>query len=58
MSLTGQVWHAIGMPRGLALSIPAFPERNPAAATPVDAFLKKSLLEIIDIRTSVLDEFE
>jgi hypothetical protein len=48
----------MGMPRGLALSIPAFPERNPAAATPVDAFLKKSLLEILDIQTSVLDEFE
>jgi hypothetical protein len=46
------------MPRGLALSIPAFAERNPATATPVDAFLKKSLLEIIDTRTSVLDEFE
>jgi hypothetical protein len=36
----------MGMPRGLALSMPAFPERNPATATPADAFLKKSLLEI------------
>jgi hypothetical protein len=48
----------MGMPRGLALSIPAFPERNPATATPVDAFLKKSLLEILDIHTSMLDESE
>jgi hypothetical protein len=48
----------MGMPRGLALSIPAFAERNPAAATPVDAFLKKSLLEILDIHTSLPDEFE
>jgi hypothetical protein len=48
----------MGMPRGLALSIPTFPERNPAAATPVDAFQKKSLLEILDIHSSLLDEFE
>jgi hypothetical protein len=47
----------MGMSRGLALSIPAFPERNPTA-TPVDAFLKKSLLEILDIHTSMLDEFD
>jgi hypothetical protein len=48
----------MGMPRGLALSIPACPERNPVTATPVDAFLKKSLLEILDIYTSIPYEFE
>jgi hypothetical protein len=48
----------MGMPRGVALSIPAFPERNPVTATPVDALLKKSLLEILDIHTSVPHEFE
>src|SRR5712664_1960744 len=49
ISLTGHVWHPIGMPSGLARSSSAHAERKPAAATFVAAFFKNSLLETADI---------
>src|SRR5438132_4990964 len=49
---TGQVWHPMGMPSGLALRSKAAAERNPAAAALVAAFLRNSLLEISSIDVS------
>ena len=45
------------MPKGLARSIRAWTDKNPATAVLVDAFLKKSLLEIADIHASLHVEF-
>jgi hypothetical protein len=46
------------MPKGFARSTSAFADMNPATAALVVAFLKKSLLEIADIHSSLPDEFE
>jgi hypothetical protein len=42
----------------LALTKWAFADTNPATTALVEAFLKKSLLEKLDIHTSLHDEFE
>jgi hypothetical protein len=53
IALTGHVWHPMGNPSGLALSIPALAERNPATAALAAAFFKKSRREIADMGTSL-----
>jgi len=54
MSLTGQVWHPMGMPSGLARrrSAPAA-ARKLAALAVAPAFLRNVLLEIADMDASV-----
>src|SRR5580700_3936399 len=54
ISLTGQVWHPMGMPSGSARSCSVPAETNPAAAVYVAALFRKSLLEITDIDASSL----
>src|SRR5215471_17105690 len=51
ISRTGQVWHPMGKPRGLACSFITPAERSPATAACVVATLQKSLLEIGGIRS-------
>src|SRR5258708_32966069 len=55
ISLTGQVWHPMGMPSGLARSSEEVKERNPAAAALVAAFLTNSLLEIAGMVVSLFN---
>jgi hypothetical protein len=43
----------MGKPSGLARSVRAFADRNPATAVLFDAFMKNSLLEIADIHASL-----
>src|SRR5216683_2591230 len=49
ISRTGQVWHPMGKPRGLARSSRAPRERRPAAAAFVAEYLRNSLLEMAGI---------
>src|SRR5580704_11156100 len=54
ISLTGQVWHPMGIPSGSARSGSVPAETNPEAAVYVAALFRKSLLEITDIDASSL----
>jgi hypothetical protein len=48
----------MGAPRGLARSVRAFADRNPATTAFVAACLKNSLLQIADIHASLCVESE
>src|SRR6266446_250777 len=53
ISRTGQVWHPMGRPRGLARSSRAPRETRPAAAAFVAEYLRNSLLEMAGIDPSL-----
>jgi len=49
---TGQVWHPMGIPSGLARRLNTPAEANPAAAVHVAALFRNSLLDVFDMIAS------